>query len=44
VPLRDNPACHGLNDMPPQKPGIELNYDVKGPNHKQIRRGGSLML
>jgi hypothetical protein len=44
VPLRDNPACHGLNDMPPQKPSIQLNFDVKGPNHKTIRRGGSLML
>lgn len=44
VPLRENPACHGLNDMPPQKPSIQLNFDVKGPNQKTIRRGGSLML
>jgi hypothetical protein len=44
VPLRENPACHGLNDMPPLKPSIQLNFDVKGPNHKTIRRGGSLMI
>jgi hypothetical protein len=42
IPEKDNPACHGLSDVPPFKPSIEINYDVKDARQKYIRRGGML--
>jgi len=40
VPLKDNPACHGLSDLPPLKPTVEIRYDIKDSAKKTVRRGG----
>ncbi len=42
VPLKDNPACHGLSDLPPMKPSVEIRYDIRDSAKKQVRRGGVL--
>lgn len=44
VPLRENPAYHGLHDLPPLKPSVEIRYDIKDTARKTNRRGGMLPL
>ncbi len=44
IPQKENPANHGLNETPPLKPSVEINYDIKGDNKDANRRGGVLPL
>lgn len=42
IPQKDNPACHGLCDIPPLKLSAEVNFESKDAGKKSLRRGGSL--
>jgi hypothetical protein len=44
IPKNENPANHGLNEMPPVRPSMEINYDIKQTNRKNVRQGGVLPL
>jgi hypothetical protein len=44
IPQQENPACHGLSDVPPLKPSVEITFESREKGKKQLRRGGSLSL
>lgn len=44
TPESENPANHGLNEMPPVRPSVEINYDIKQTNKNNVRQGGALPL
>jgi hypothetical protein len=44
IPENENPANHGLSEMPPVRPSVEINYDIKQTGKNDVRHGGALPL
>lgn len=42
LPEDTNPACIGLAETPPMKPGVKINFDIKGKARSLGRQGDFL--